>query len=61
MREIQRAMNYFWDGLEDLPGLRAHRPPKDSGSTMGGWYCPLGHYLPEELGGLPADRFTDAV
>jgi len=59
--EIQKAMNYFWDGLESVPGLRAHRPPKDSGSTMGGWYNPLGHYLPEELGGLSIDRFGEAV
>jgi len=61
MQEIQEAMNYFWDGLEGVPGLRAHRPPKESGSTMGGWYTPLGHYLPEELGGLPVDRFIEAV
>jgi dTDP-4-amino-4,6-dideoxygalactose transaminase len=61
MREIQDAMCYFWDGLEGVPGLRAHRPPRDSGSTMGGWYNPLGHYLPEELGGLPIDRFIEAV
>jgi len=61
MAEIQQAMNYFWDGLEGVPGLRAHRPPRDSGSTMGGWYNPLGHYRPEELGGLPVDRFIQAV
>jgi perosamine synthetase len=83
MAEIQRAMNYFWDGLEGVPGLRAHRPPITSGSTeaaalpqqgeagarsraervssMGGWYNPLGHYLPEELDGLPIDRFIRAV
>jgi dTDP-4-amino-4,6-dideoxygalactose transaminase len=61
MQEIQEAMNYFWDGLEGVPGLRAHRPPSDSRSTMGGWYNPLGHYLPEELDGLPIDRFIEAV
>ena len=61
MQEIQDAMNRFWDGLEGVPGLRAHRPPKGSGSTMGGWYNPLGHYLPEELGGLPVARFIEAV
>jgi dTDP-4-amino-4,6-dideoxygalactose transaminase len=61
MREIQQAMNHFWDGLEGVPGLRAHRPPKGSRSTMGGWYNPLGHYLPEELRGLPIDRFIEAV
>jgi len=61
MQEIQDAMNYLWDGLEGVPGLRAHRPVKGSGSTMGGWYNPLGHYLPEELGGLSVNRFIQAV
>jgi perosamine synthetase len=59
--EIQQAMNHFWDGLEGLPGVRPHRPAKDSGSTMGGWYNPLGHYRPEELGGLPVDRFLQVL
>lgn len=59
--EIQRAMNYFWDQLEGVPGLRAHRPAADSGSTMGGWYNPVGHYLPEELGGLSKADFIKAV
>jgi len=58
---IRAGMNHFWDLLEDTPGLRAHRPPQDSGSHMGGWYNPVGHYLPEELGGLPVDRFAEAV
>jgi dTDP-4-amino-4,6-dideoxygalactose transaminase len=60
-REIDRAMNYFWDLLEDVPGLHAHRPPADSGSTMGGWYCPHAVYRPEELDGLSAARFVEAV
>lgn len=61
MAEIQAAMNRFWDLLEGTPGIRPHRPPKGSGSTMGGWYNPVGHYLPEELGGLPIGRFIEAV
>jgi dTDP-4-amino-4,6-dideoxygalactose transaminase len=61
IEEIQRAMNRFWDLLEGCPGLRAHRPRKPSGNTMGGWYNPLGHYLPEELGGLPVERFIEAL
>ena len=28
---------------------------------MGGWYSPVGHYLPEELGGLSAAKYTAAV
>ncbi len=59
--EIQKSMNYFWDLLEGVPGLGAHRPDKDSGSTMGGWYNPLGHYVSEELGGLPVNKFIEAV
>ncbi len=61
MAEIQKATNYFWDLLAGVPGLRAHRPPKDSGSTMGGWYAPHGLYVPEELGGLSVSRFVEAV
>ena len=61
MARIQRAMGYFWDLLEGVPGLRAHRPPPDSGSTMGGWYAAHGLYAPEELGGLPLERFCAAV
>lgn len=59
--EINRAMNYFWDQLEGTPGLKAHRPIKDSGSTMGGWYAAKGLYEPGELGGLSVTRFCEAV
>jgi perosamine synthetase len=61
MEEIQGAMNYFWDLLEGVPGVRAHRPPKSSGSTMGGWYAAHGLYVPEELGNLSIYRFCEAV
>jgi len=60
-KEILKAMNYFWDLLEGVPGVKAHRPPKDSGSTMGGWYAPHGLYRGEELNGLSIHRFTEAV
>lgn len=60
-REIRKAMNYFWDLLEGVPGLRAHRPPKGSRSDMGGWYAPHGLYRPEDLGGLSVTRFAAAV
>ncbi len=59
--EIQKSINYFWDLLEGVPGIRAHRPPKDSGSTMGGWYAAKGLYRKDELGGLPVARFCEAV
>ncbi|MFH1477306.1 MAG: DegT/DnrJ/EryC1/StrS family aminotransferase [Verrucomicrobiota bacterium] len=61
MAEIQKAMNLFWDLLEGLPGIKAHRPPKGSGSTMGGWYAAHGLYQPEALEGLSVQRFTEAV
>ncbi|PIU51594.1 hypothetical protein COS91_03690 [Candidatus Desantisbacteria bacterium CG07_land_8_20_14_0_80_39_15] len=61
MKEIQKAMNYFWDLLEGVKGIRAHRPAKNSGSTMGGWYAPHGIYVPEELGNLPIKKFCEAV
>ena len=61
MAEIQRAMNHFWDLLDSVPGVVAHRSPEDSGSTMGGWYAAKGLYAPEELGGLPVARFCEAV
>ena len=59
--EIQKAVNRFWDLLEGVPGIKAHRPPKDSGSTMAGWYASMGLYRPEELGGLPVEKFCQAV
>lgn len=61
MAEIDKAMNYFWDLLEGVPGIRTHRPPKGSGLTMGGWYAAAGLYVPEELGGLSVTRFCEAV
>ncbi len=59
--EIQKAMNYFWDLLEGVPGIKAHRPAKDSGSTMGGWYAARGLYRPEQIGGLSVTAFCKAV
>jgi perosamine synthetase len=61
MAEIQKAMNYFWDGLEGTPGVIAHRPPKGSKGTMGGWYAAHGLYEPEKLGGLSVARFCEAL
>jgi dTDP-4-amino-4,6-dideoxygalactose transaminase len=58
--EINKAMNYFWDLLGDVPGIR-RRQVEDAGSDMAGWYHPLAHYVPEELGGLPVGRFAAAV
>ncbi len=59
--EIRRAMNYFFDQLEDIPGLRPIRVDESTGSTMGGFYFPLCGYEPEAFGGLSAKRFAEAV
>jgi dTDP-4-amino-4,6-dideoxygalactose transaminase len=59
--EIRLAMNYFWDGLEGVPGIRAHRVDEKTGSTMGGWYGAHGFYRSEELGGLSVSRFCEAL
>lgn len=59
--EIQRAMNRFWDSLSGVPGIRAHRPAADSGTTMGGWYYPQGLFRSDELEGLSLEGFCEAV
>jgi dTDP-4-amino-4,6-dideoxygalactose transaminase len=61
MAEIDRAMNHFWDLLDDVPGIQPRRPATDSGLTCGGWYAPFGLYRPDELGGLPVETFREAL
>ena len=61
MAEVDRAMQYFCDGIEGLKGIHPIRPEKGSGSTMGAWYLPQGTYRPQELGGLSSGRFASAV
>ena len=61
MLEIDAAMNYFWDQLEEVPGIRPHRPAKGNGSTMGAWYCPHGFFVGEELSGISVTRFCEAL
>jgi dTDP-4-amino-4,6-dideoxygalactose transaminase len=59
--EIRRSMNYFWDLLEGVPGIRAHRVDEKTGSNMGGWYAARGLFESSELGGLSVSRFCEAV
>jgi perosamine synthetase len=59
--EIRRSMNYFWDLLKDVKGLRAHRVDEQTGSNMAGWYEPHGFFDSEELEGLSLTRFVEAV
>ncbi|MBQ8742535.1 MAG: aminotransferase class I/II-fold pyridoxal phosphate-dependent enzyme [Clostridia bacterium] len=59
--EIRKAMNYFYDQLEGLPGIRPIRTNEAEGTTMGGFYNPTCAYYPDQLGGLSAKRFAQAV
>jgi dTDP-4-amino-4,6-dideoxygalactose transaminase len=59
--EIRKAMNYFFDLIEDLPGVYPVRTNEAEGSTMGGFYCAAAVYKREELGGLSSKRFCQAV
>lgn len=59
--EIRKAMNYFWDLLEGVPGIRPHRVDESDGSNMAGFYAPHGIFVSEELGGLSVTRFCEAV
>ena len=59
--EIRRAMNYFWDQLADLPGIKPLRVDESEGSNMAGWYEPHCAYYPEQLHGLSVKRFAEAV
>lgn len=61
MAEIDKAMNYFWDLLAGVPGIKSIRPPQDSRTTMGGWYGSAGLYNSQELSGLSISRFCEAV
>ena len=61
MAEIDKAMNYFCDLLESMPGIKPMRPKKNSNTTKGGWYFPHFKYVAEELGGLSLRRFAEAV
>ncbi len=59
--EIRKAMDYFWDSLAGVPGVRPHRIDPSDGSDMAGWYGANGLYVPEELGGLSVSRFCEAL
>ena len=61
MAEIDKAMNYFCDLLEDTPGIRPMRPAKGSDTTKGGWYYPHFKYVTDELGGLSLSKFSKAI
>ncbi len=59
--EIRKAMNYFWDLLDGVPGIRPGRVDESDGSNMAGFYGAYGRYVAEELGGLSVTRFCEAL
>jgi dTDP-4-amino-4,6-dideoxygalactose transaminase len=59
--EIRKALNCFWDMLEGVKGIRAHRVNEAEGSNMGGWFAARGFFRPEELDGLSVTRFCEAL
>jgi len=61
MAEIDKAMNYFCDLLEDTAGIRPIRPAKGTNTTKGGWYYPHFRYIAEELGGLSLSMFAQSI
>jgi perosamine synthetase len=61
MAEIDRAMNRFADLLDEVPGLRVHRPAAGGRLTNGGWYNPFALYDASALGGLPVEKFRAAL
>ena len=58
--EIDRAMKYFWKGLEDVPGLRMIYPA-DTGSDKAGWYASRFLYDKEAFGGVSNVTFCEAL
>ena len=61
IKPIEEAMQYLADEMDKLPGLKVHRPAADSGLTKGAWYSSTCHYAPEELDGLPVNKFIAAM
>jgi perosamine synthetase len=61
MQEIDKAMNYFCDQLEDVPGISTMRKVPYGTITKGGWYYPHFKYDKEKLGGVSLKRFAAAL
>ena len=58
--EIDRAMKYFWKGLEGVPGLRMIYPTEE-GSDKAGWYASRFLYDPAAFGGVSNVTFCEAL
>ena len=58
--EIDRAMKYFWKGIEDIPGLRMIYP-KEAGSDKAGWYASRFLYNKDAFDGISNVTFCEAL
>ncbi|MDC7245705.1 MAG: DegT/DnrJ/EryC1/StrS family aminotransferase, partial [Sphaerochaetaceae bacterium] len=61
IEEIQAAMNYFWDQMVDVPGIRPHRISPSTNYTMGAWYYPQALFNSEELNNIECSKFAEAI
>ena len=59
--EVRKAMNYMFDLIGDVPGFKPLRANEAEGSNNAGYYCEFARYVPEELHGLSAKAFADAL
>ena len=59
--EIRRSMNYFYDLIDQIPGLKGLRIDESTGSNMAGFYYPTILYNPDEFHGLTAKTYAKAV
>lgn len=59
--EIRRCMNYFYDLIDQIPGLKGLRIDESTGSNMAGFYYPTILYNPDEFHGLTAKTYAKAV
>jgi len=58
--EIDKALKYFWKGIEDVKGLGMIYP-KEDGSDKSGWYASRFLYDPHAFGGVSNVAFCDAL
>ena len=61
MAEIDKAMNYYCDLIEDIPGVKPIRPAKGSGTTKGGWYAAKGLFSEEFAARVSPEKFVKAL
>ena len=58
--EIDRAMKYYWAGIQDIPGLTMIYP-KDEGSDKAGWYSSRALYDAAAFDGVTNKTFCNAL